>query len=249
MKRIYALIINLFFTTCAFVIAQDTIDYPLKIKAGLDIAGPVIYFTDKSNLSLEGYLSVDINPKTAMVLAAGYLDYKFSQYNYEYKSKGIFVRAGPDFNLRKPELSSDRYYAGIGLRYGLSIFNSETPLFQETNYWGTTTSSISPVRSAAHFLEVTPGIKSEVFKNLSIGWSVSLRLLLYSGSNKDLRPIYIPGFGNSAKTISTGINYYIVWNIPYKKVRHFIKPETIPDDENMEPTISNPNQSSTGIRQ
>ena len=249
MKRISALIINLFLITCISVNAQDTIDYPLKIKVGLDISGPVIYFTDKSNLSAEGYLSVDINPKTAMVLGAGYLDYKFSQYNYEYRNKGIFFRAGPDFNLRRPELSSDRYYAGIGLRYGLSIFNSETPLFQESNYWGTTISSIPPVRSAAHFLEVSPGIKSEVFRNFSIGWSISLRFLIYGGPNKDLRPIYIPGFGNGAKTVSTGINYFMVWSIPYKKVRHFIKPETIPDDVEMDQTIINPNQSSTGIRQ
>ncbi len=250
MKRIYALIISLFLISWSSVIlSQDTIDFPLKIKAGLDIAGPVIYFTNKNNLSAEGYLSIDINPKTAMVLAAGYLDYTFSQYNYEYHNKGIFFRAGSDFNLRRPELSSDRYYAGIGLRYGLSIFNSETPLFQETNYWGTAISSIPSVRSMAHFLEVSPGIKSEVFRNFSIGWSLSLRLLLYSGTDKDVRPIYIPGFGNGAKTISTGINYFIVWSIPYKKVRHFIKPETIPDDEEMEPTISNPNQSPPGIRQ
>jgi hypothetical protein len=242
MKRISALIINLFLLTSTFVIrAQDTIDYPLKIKVGLDIAGPVIYFTDRSNLSAEGYLSIDLNPKTAMALTAGYLDYKFSQYNYQYQTRGIFFRAGPDFNLRRPELSSDRYYAGIGLRYGLSIFNSETPLFQETNYWGTAISSISPVRSAAHFLEVSPGINSEVFRNFSIGWSLSLRFLVYSGTNKDIRPIYIPGFGNSAKTVSTGFNYFIVWSIPYKKVKHIIKPETIPDDEEMEPVITNPN--------
>jgi hypothetical protein len=35
--------------------AQDTIQFPLKIRAGFDISGPIIYFSDKSNLSLRIY--------------------------------------------------------------------------------------------------------------------------------------------------------------------------------------------------
>lgn len=205
--------------------AQDTILFPLKIKAGLELSGPVIYFTDKNNLSAEGYFSVDINQTTSLVLAAGYLNYKFSQYNYDFRNNGIFFRAGPDFNLRKPEVFSDKYWAGIGFRYGMSIFTSETPFFKETNYWGTTISSISPVTSTAHFLEVTPGLRSEVFKNISIGWSISLRMLLYSGTGKDIRPIYLPGFGKGGKTFSTGISYYMVWSIPYKTLKYIVKPE------------------------
>jgi hypothetical protein len=234
MRRISGFIISFFLITCSFVVqAQDTIIFPLKIKAGVDVSGPVIYFTDKTRLNAEGYLSVDINPATSVVLAAGYLKYSYSQYNYDYRAKGIFFRAGPDFNLRKPEVSSDKYWAGIGLRYGLSIFTTETPNFIETNYWGTIESSIPATTSAAHFLEVSPGLKSEVFKNFSIGWSVSLRMLLYTGTGRDTRPIYLPGFGNGGKTFSTGLNYFFVWSFPYKSVRHIVRPEPIPDATQM----------------
>jgi len=34
--------------------AQDTVLFPLKLRAGIDIAGPGIYLSDKNNLSLEG---------------------------------------------------------------------------------------------------------------------------------------------------------------------------------------------------
>ena len=228
MRRIYVYIISIFLisvTGTRHVHAQDTILFPLKMKAGLELSGPVIYFTDKNNLSAEGYFSMDINHTTSLVLAAGYLNYKFSQYNYDYLNKGIFFRTGADFNLRKPEVFSDKYWAGIGIRYGLSIFTSETPSFKETNYWGTTISSISPVTSTAHFLEVTPGLRSEVFRNFSIGWSISLRMLLYSGTGKDIRPIYFPGFGKGGNTFSTGISYYMVWSIPYKTLKYIVKPE------------------------
>ncbi len=234
MTRTSAYIISLLLiSSSGLVNAQDTILFPLKIKAALEISGPVIYFTDKSNLSTEGNFCFDINEKTSLVLGAGYLNYKFSQYNYTYSNRGIFFRAGPDFNLRKPEVSSDKYWAGIGIRYGVSFFNSETPFFKETNYWGTTSSSIPPVTSTAHFLEVTPGLRSEVFKNFSMGWSVSVRMLLHIGGGEDVRPIYFPGFGKGGNTFSTGFSYYMVWSFPYKTIRYISKPEV---QESTEPT-------------
>jgi len=199
--------------------------FPLKIKAALEVTGPAIYFSDKKNLSAEGYVSVDINERTAIVLSGGYLNYSYSQYNYDYLNHGIFFRTGADFNLRNPKLASDKYWAGIGLRYGISFFNMETPSFRETNYWSTTWSSIPSVRATAHFIEVTPGIRSEVFKNFSIGWSLSMRLLVSNGTGKDNRPIYIPGFGKGDAKVSAGIGYFIVWSIPFKKIRYIVKPE------------------------
>ena len=83
----------------------DTVTFPLKIRTGIDITGPVIYFTDKNILNAEGYISADLNEKLGVFLGAGYSDYKYSQYNYEYLTKGIFFRAGVDINILKPEVS------------------------------------------------------------------------------------------------------------------------------------------------
>ena len=84
MRRIFAYIISsLFITATGLLKAQDTIVFPLKIKAGLEISGPAIYISDKKNLSAEGYVSYDLNQRTAMVLAGGFLNYEYSQYNYE----------------------------------------------------------------------------------------------------------------------------------------------------------------------
>ena len=179
--------------------AQDTILIPLKIKVGLEVSGPAIYFSEKNILNAEGYISVDLNEKLSVVLGAGYLNYKYSQYNYSYFNKGIFIRAGVDFNLLKPDKSQGKYWAGIGLRYGLSLFNSEVPSFKQKNYWGTTSSSIAPKTNWGHFIEVSPGVRAEVFRNFSIGWTLSLRMLLYTGTGKDLRPIYFPGIRQRRK--------------------------------------------------
>ena len=232
MRRTFAFFISLLALLATSVVkAQDTIDFPLKLRAGIDISGPIIYFTDKSNLSIEGFFSLDRNEKMSYILEGGYLKYKYSQYNYNYLSSGIFLKAGTDFNLLKPEMSSGKYWAGIGLRYGLSIFNSETPSLETQNYWGSSTTSVPKRSSVGHFLEVAPGVRTELFKNLSIGWSLRLRLLISGGGGKDLRPIYFPGFGNSGKRVNAGVNYYIIWSIPFKTKKVI----TIPETEEEEP--------------
>ncbi len=218
--------------------AQDTIQFPLKIRAGFDISGPVIYFSDKSNLSLEGFISYDRNEKMALTIGGGYLDYSFVQYNYDYRCKGIFIRTGVDFNLLKPEVSMGRYQAGLGLYYGLSFFNPETTTFNHQNYWGDVSSSIPRKTSLGHFLEVAPGVKAELLKNISIGWTIRLRVLISGGGGKDLRPIYFPGFGNGGKTVNAGFNYFLTWNIPFKKIRVITKPEVVEEPEETEEELN-----------
>ncbi len=203
----------------------DTVVIPLKIRAGVEAIGPVIYLTDKNNLNAEGFISADLNERAGLFFGAGYSDYKYSQYNYEYLNKGFFVKAGVDFNLLRPETSMGRYWAGIGLRYGLSSFTSEIPSFKHENYWGTTVASIAPSTHFGHYLEASPGFKAEIFKNFSLGWSLNIRKLLYTGTGRDLRPIYFPGYGTGGESVSFGISYFFVWNIPYKKIKVEVKQE------------------------
>jgi hypothetical protein len=50
--------------------AQDTIVFPLRISAGLEVSGPLIYFYGKDIRNYEAYVSADINEKTAVVADA-----------------------------------------------------------------------------------------------------------------------------------------------------------------------------------
>jgi len=222
MRRISAYFISLLIFPFAFSAnAQDSLPVPLKIRIGADVYGPVSYYTNLNNvnkktLSIEGYLSLDIDTQKAAVIEGGYLNFRYSQYNYTYQSKGAFIRLGVDFNLIRPEAAPGKYYAGIGLRYGLSLFSSEVPFLKQDNYWGGVTGTIPRSTHIAHFIEASPGIRTEIFRNLSMGWVIRLRILLFSNTGKDLKAIYIPGYGNGVKSFSPGLNYYFIWSIPYK---------------------------------
>ncbi|MDP4222252.1 MAG: DUF6048 family protein [Bacteroidota bacterium] len=235
MRRTYAYFISLLILTgtCALQ-AQDTVMFPLKLRLGFDLVGPGYYYYDKNNLNLEGHFSVDKSEKMSFAAEGGYLNYKYSQYNYNFQAKGIFIKAGVDFNLLKPPVSSGRYWGGIGLRYGLTLYQSQTPSFQYKNYWDTIHSFVPKRNGAGHFLEVAPGIRTEIFKNVSIGWIIRLRLLISAGGGKDLRPIYFPGYGDGSKSVSAGINYYVIWSIPYKTKRVITKPPPPEEPEETE---------------
>jgi hypothetical protein len=216
----------------------DTIDFPLKIRTGIDVAGPAIWLGNRDILSVEGYFSRDFNEKRALFIGGGYADFKYSQYNYEYLSKGVFAKAGIDFNILKPQVSTGKYWGGIGLRYGLSSFTHETPLITQENYWGTLESALAPQRRRAHFIELSPGFRAEMRGNLSIGWSLSLRKLIYAG-DRELRPVYIPGYGQGDKKMSFGFSYFLSLNFKWKQIKVFIKPEPVEEpDEETEATLT-----------
>jgi len=219
---------------------------PLKIRAGLEISGPVIYFTNNSMLNLEGFVTTDLNEKISVLLGGGYSDYSYSQYNYEFQTKGLFFKAGADFNLLRPEMAEGKYWAGLGLHYGLTRFTFETPSFKHENYWGIVSSSLASQTNWGHYVEVSGGFKAELFRNFSIGWLISLRKLIYTGADKDLRPVYYPGYGEGGRSLSYGLNYYISLNIPYKKIKVKIKPEPVEEPSGDEETEAPEDSSNLG---
>jgi hypothetical protein len=218
MRKISAYIISIaLITSGSLASAQDTIPFVYKIKIGADVFGPAYYIYDQNNLTAEGFISVDIDTNKAVVFEAGYHNFNYSQYNYDYHTSGVFFRAGVDFDFFHPEVSKGQYWAGVGLRYGLSVFSYDVKRLEYENYWGTASSSLPPTTYAAHFVEVSPGIRTELFRNFSIGFCVRLRILIYAGTSPDLKPIDIPGYGNGTKRFSPGLNYYLIWSIPYKR--------------------------------
>jgi len=252
MWRTFTYSISLLFLLGCFITpaeAQDTIPFPLKIRIGVEASGPAIYYTNKNVLNEEVFLAVDLNEKRSAFLSVGYMNYKYNQYNYQYLNKGSFMRIGMDFNLLKPDKSQGKYFAGVGLRYGISRFTSETPFIEKLNYWGTTTASLPRSTYWGHFIEFSPGIRTEIFKNISLGWSVSMRMLLYSGTGKDLRPVNFPGFGDGTKTITTAMSYYVVINIPYKKIKAVLRKEAPEETDDTKDTgTSGSNNQNSSIR-
>lgn len=258
MSRISAYIISLMLVISSLnvsVLAQDTIQFPLKFRLGFEVLGSAKYFYEKERVNLEGQFSVDLNEKVSAIFVAGRSDYSYSRYRdtsflmYDYSTKGYYFRAGVDFNLLKPQKSQGKYSVGIGFRYGISNFDYEIPVITHENYWGKSVTSVPLTNEWAHFIEVAPSVRAEIWKNISMGWTVSLRKLIDPGTGRHLKPVYLPGYGNASKSFSPGFNYFFIWSIPFKNKRVIIQPE--PEEEEDE-TGTDQNQNDmnqSGFRQ
>jgi len=217
MRRTFKSFFSLSLLLCSILLnAQDadTVKARNSISLGFDITGPVLYTLDNSKYSYEGHLSYRLNYKYFIVCEPGYSEYNYEQYNYEYNSKGWFVRIGADIGMLEPVASKINHFAGIGLRYGLSVFEQETPSISIDSYWGRVNTSIPRSSVHAHFLEIQGSVKTELVRNLLIGWSVKLRTLIYSSGRNEEKAVYIPGMGGTDASFTPAISYYIIYRIP-----------------------------------
>ena len=217
MKKISRFSFSLFVLFCPLaMIAQDadTVKADKSISIGIEISGPVLYSFDRSKINIESHFSYRLNHKYYIVFEPGYSNFEYSRYNYEYENQGFFLRIGTDIGMLEPLASRINHFAGIGLRYGLSVFEQETPFVSYDGFWGRNTTSIPLNTVHAHFLEVQGSIKTELFRNFLIGWSVKLRTLVYSSGRDEEKPIYIPGMGNTDATFTPAFSYYIIYRIP-----------------------------------
>jgi hypothetical protein len=211
--------------------------FPLKLRVGLDVFGASKYFYDKEKANIEAFFSVDMNEKRSAIFIAGRSDYTYSLYidetfkKYRFNSKGFYLKSGVDINMFKPKKADGKYSLGVGLRYGITNYSYGVPEINFENYWGSYQTSISKNRAWAHYIEATPSIRAEIFKNLNLGWSISLRKAISSGTGKGMKPIYMPGYGDVSKTFGFGINYFIIWSFPHKEKRVIIQPKVEDSDE------------------
>jgi hypothetical protein len=254
MQRISVYIISLllvFSVISSKVTAQDTIMFPMKFRLGFELTGSSKYFYEKDRVNLEGHFSADLNEKIAAIITVGRSDYSYARYRdstflmYDYRTQGFYYKAGFDINLLKPKKGQGKYYVGVGLRYGMTHFTYNIPVITNENYWGRSQTSVPSTDEWAHYIEFTPGVRAEVIKNLSVGWTVSLRKMIDPGTGRHLKPVYLPGYGNGSKSFSSGLNYFIIWSIPYKNKRIIIQPEPEEEEDSNNP---NQNQNQNNMR-
>jgi hypothetical protein len=224
-KRTCICFISLLLIAGTTAVSQDTVTVPLHLKAGFDLSGPIMKMIGSDLTSYGATLSADINSSLAVTAGIRYSTFQTSDYSYDFMSRGTSVAVGPDYNFIKANIAQGKHYAGIGVRYGLSFYSEEATVIRYNNEWGAGESSVPLSKHTGHFLEITPGVRTEIFPGMTIGWNLYLRMLISAGAGKDLKPVWMPGYGAGTSGLTTGAEYYISVTIPYRKIRVIVKPK------------------------
>jgi len=168
-------------------------------------------------------VTADFEISKAYYLVAEYGQQKldFSTNLFDYASEGYFFRAGIDYNFLQKKLPLNQYEMFFGgIRYCFSSYSHAAGniLIRDNLFGVPEPIDVGPIDLWASWIEVTGGIRGEIFRNFFIGWTFRGRLMLFQKKDEVMAPYFIPGFGSGNKRTSIGFNYYVSYKIPlYKK--------------------------------
>jgi hypothetical protein len=198
------------------------------LSLGVDIMPVAIRVADKDRIGIGFNGRLNIKEKIFAVGELGYENVNFTRdklmadnqlaYQFKYKSNGTYLKLGFDYNIFKVDETDNHDNVLIGIRYGYSLQQHESPGYVIGNsYWDDYIGSAGSSSVSSHWGELLFGLRTEVLKNLHMGWSVRLKRIIYQSKGSTLEPAVIPGFGRFNNMLTAGFTYSIEYQIPFNK--------------------------------
>jgi len=200
------------------------------LSVGADLSRFVVPFIDTTRYGWEFMGDYEIISDLFLAAEIGYETTNLHTLHYDYKLAGGYTRLGVDYNFMKhidPE-SPDKML--VGLRYGFTTFYHNASNIQiNDNYWGNYAGGkVNTNWLTAHWVEVATGMRTRLFNNFYLGWSVRMRIKLGMGNDPTIYPYTIPGYGKAWNNTSMGFNYTLGYKIPiYKKKKVALPADTV----------------------
>lgn len=148
------------------------------------------------------------------VAEGGFMRVNADREDFSYKASGYFGRLGFDYNLLGRNSPAQNDLVVLGLRYGFSILTHEAPHYFISNpYWGDYSGSLDESNFYQHWIEFSGGVKTEVLKNLFLGWNLKTRVRLTETKEPDLKPYYIGGYGRGTRTAPVMVHFSVMYRL------------------------------------
>lgn len=137
--------------------------------------------------------------------------------NFTYKaSPSFYAKIGADYNFLYKSDPACKLLAGFrvgfsSFSYTLSDITVSTPFFNQS------ASFSLPAQSATSLYgEVAAGIRVNIRKQWSLGWTFRYKFLFHCSDGENSSPWYIPGFG--ARNTRIGATFSVIYTLPLSPV-------------------------------
>ncbi|MBQ8889614.1 MAG: hypothetical protein IJY59_09040 [Bacteroidaceae bacterium] len=188
------------------------------IYAGVDVFGIAGKIFGSDFTSAEAGVEVNLKNKYFPVIEIGYgsTDTTDDETDIHYKTSAPYFRIGAGYNVfhKKPHLPG---HFIVGLRYGFSSFSYDVDGPAMTDpIWGDTSIPLSyqGVKGSASWLELVASLRTNVYKNFYMGFSIRYKSTLSVKKAENSEPWYIPGYGKN-KSNTFGITYNLIYKLPF----------------------------------
>lgn len=199
---------------------EENIQQPFYQGAmvGVDVFGLLGKAIGNEFTSTEATIECNLLNRYFPIFELGYgsTDTIDEETDIHYKTSAPYFRIGAGYNIfsKKPHLPGKLL---VGARLGFSSFSYdvEAPSMSDP-VWGGTNIPVAfeNVKSNAAWMELTAEVRTNVYKNLHMGFSVRYKSLFSVKNAENSEPWYIPGFGKN-KSSGFGITYNISYKLPF----------------------------------
>lgn len=204
---------------------QKTPVYPQRygLRVGTDL------FKLSRNIWDDNYTGFEINGdyrwnKNVYIAAELGRDDRFkAEDRLSFTTKGQYLKIGIDYNMHNNWMDLENMIY-VGGRYGVSLHEqtlhsyktfTTDGYFEENEIYP----NLKSTGLHAHWLDLVGGVKTRVFDNFFMGFSVRFSLLIHQKQPDGFENLYLPGYGEKfSGNIGASFNYSISYFIPlYKK--------------------------------
>jgi hypothetical protein len=204
-------------------IEQDTLKFKdiYGLRLGIDLSNPIRTLIDSDRKSIEIVADYRINKKFYAAAEIGFLDNLREEDTFAFTTVGQYVKLGTNYNTYNNWLNMDNEIY-LGARYGFSIFSQEIENFtiEPTLLLPSITENgnIKYSDLNAHWLEFVAGLKAEIYNNVFLGFSLSLKKMIATKEPGNFKNLFVPGFDRVFLNDSGfSFNYTISYRLPLKK--------------------------------
>ena len=189
-----------------------------------DVGTPIVSLLGGFARSYEIQFDVNLYRRIYPIFEMGYATAnKEAASGIVYNTKAPFFRFGVNYGLLKPfkdegSMRDVKCYPFVGVRYAMSpITYSISNISVNDPYWGT--SSIQSSHNNldyAGWCELLGGVRVDLFKGLTLGWSIRMKTLLHTSAPNKAYVWYVPGYGRSSN-MGVMFNYTVGYTFYYGK--------------------------------
>ena len=196
--------------------------YGIRVGADLSKLARTLYDSDYQGLELVA--DYRLTKKYFLAGELGNENKTTDDDQLNFTTKGTYFKVGFDYNAHENWLDLENVIS-IGLRYGVSTFSQQLNSYAVYNpnpYFGEipdTQAGQNFGGLSAQWIEVVAGIKTRVFDNFFVGFSLRANRLVTNQKPSGFDNLYIPGFNKTYDgDFGVGFNYTVTYFIPiYKK--------------------------------
>ncbi len=194
-KYLYLSLLLLILSDGAFAGEKDTVFRP-SVRIGVDFSGVPRNLLEPETRTWEVSLDYEWSKNWFVAIEAGGVNIEVDQPTHDYHSGGNFFRIGADYNILGRKGPDHLDLVLLSARYGYgSLDHYASRVIISSPYWGDYETAFPEENLSAHWLELGGGVKTQIWRNFFLGWSLRGRLLVSKTSHPAMDPYFISGFG------------------------------------------------------